>query len=313
MEPFRGVGENVTKGLTGFGEFAGAFPDSDLAVGWGRFDAVHVFSLSRRELLGSFASIFERGGRRLAVVDGDPPVVVAGAWDRYGVAGYGIDGELVWERRDLKKSQQLHPVGKGGVAVGMEYKMMHVVEATTGETVRTVRGADYLCHDGRSSLVMAVRRGSYDLVAYAVPEWRQAWKVQLSGVIDVALSQDAVLTTGTEGHAHLNPSRSLTFDPKGVTCVDMSGAVAWTWTPKTSGHVFRVAWSRALGAWAGLYRAYERLPDSLLVWSTTGELLHSVQLSHRPLAFASEGSLLLTNGGEVLDVPSGRVLWKLTF
>jgi hypothetical protein len=41
---------------------------------------------------------------------------VAGAWERHGICAYnGLSGDLLWQRKDLKKSQHLAPAGEGAL------------------------------------------------------------------------------------------------------------------------------------------------------------------------------------------------------
>ncbi len=48
---------------------------------------VGVWSVAGRARCAEFNTVYDFGGRRLALVPGERPVVVAGAWARHGVCG----------------------------------------------------------------------------------------------------------------------------------------------------------------------------------------------------------------------------------
>lgn len=69
-------------------------------------------------MLARFPTAWEFGGRRLALCGSiDRPIVIAGAWGRPGVCGYGDrTGEPLWENCDLTRSDMIAPAGDGGSA-----------------------------------------------------------------------------------------------------------------------------------------------------------------------------------------------------
>ena len=73
--------------------------EPDLFVA-GEFErTAHVWCLSRATEVASVDTVFDFGGRRLALVTGDAPVIVAGAWARHGVCGYSLTGEQLWQNK----------------------------------------------------------------------------------------------------------------------------------------------------------------------------------------------------------------------
>lgn len=101
---------------------------------------VHVWSRERAERCATFETVYDFGGRRVALVPGEPPVVVAGAYTRHGVCGYDLSGKRLWQDRSRTNVQILTALSGGRVAVSYNRGPTRVLDAATGEEVRSLRG-----------------------------------------------------------------------------------------------------------------------------------------------------------------------------
>lgn len=101
---------------------------------------VHVWSRERAERCATFETVYDFGGRRVALVPGERPVVVAGAYTRHGVCGYDLSGKRLWQDRSRTNVQILTALSGGRVAVSYNRGPTRVLEAATGEEVRSLRG-----------------------------------------------------------------------------------------------------------------------------------------------------------------------------
>jgi hypothetical protein len=283
-------------------ETAGVFATAE-------FDGrVTVWSGEARKPLATFDTVYEFGGRRLAVVDGKPPIVVAGAWARHGVCAYeATSGSVLWHRRDLRQVQTLRPLPGGRLGVGFERRVFHVLAASSGETVTTMRGVYALHAAANLPFMLAEGRsgtrwiGLYDLSGARV------WRTRISSfaIQDAALGPDSILVAEVGSP---------------LSCVDWSGADRWHWVPPDGGDVIRVAWNDRAGAWAALCRYLEPQRGMLLLeLATDGEIRSSREIGSVVEArFLGGGSLLVVSriesneliGGEVLRVPSGEQVWS---
>lgn len=102
--------------------------------------AVSVWSLARRAHCAEFDTVYDFGGQRLALVPGERPVVVVGAWARHGVCGYDVTGERLWQDRSRMNVQIVTALAAGRVAVSYNRSTTRVLEAATGDEVRSLRG-----------------------------------------------------------------------------------------------------------------------------------------------------------------------------
>jgi hypothetical protein len=93
---------------------------------------VTVWSVAAQKPIATFGTVSEFGGKRLAILDGDPPIVVAGAWARHGVCAYeASSGRMLWQRRDLRQVQTLSALPSGRVGVGFERRVFHILAASS--------------------------------------------------------------------------------------------------------------------------------------------------------------------------------------
>ncbi|WP_432542915.1 WD40 repeat domain-containing protein [Kineococcus sp. SYSU DK002] len=101
---------------------------------------VHVWSRERAARCATFETVYDFGGRRVALVPGERPVVVAGAYTRHGVCGYDLSGERLWQDRSRSNVQVLTALAGGRVAVSCDRGPTRVLDAATGKEVRSLRG-----------------------------------------------------------------------------------------------------------------------------------------------------------------------------
>ena len=101
---------------------------------------VHVWSRERDARCATFETVYDFGGRRLALVLGERPVVVAGAYTHHGVCGYDLSGERLWQDRSRTNVQIVTALAGGRVAVSCNRGPTRVLEAATGDEVRSLRG-----------------------------------------------------------------------------------------------------------------------------------------------------------------------------
>lgn len=102
--------------------------------------AVHVWSLAKGTPTAAFATVFDWGGRRLALVDGDDPVVVAGAWARHSICGYDLSGQRLWQDTSRSAVQVLTALSDGRVAVSYNRGPTRVLQAASGQQLRSLHG-----------------------------------------------------------------------------------------------------------------------------------------------------------------------------
>jgi hypothetical protein len=115
--------------------------EEDLLVTARPKGVVDVWSLVRGARCATFETVWDSGGWRGAMVPGEHPVVVAGAWERHGVCGYDLTGQQLWQDRSRTNVEAVTALTGGRVVVTHLRRATRVLEAATGEEVRSLRGA----------------------------------------------------------------------------------------------------------------------------------------------------------------------------
>lgn len=126
--------------MTVLREVAASPWEEDLLVAAQFERVIHVWSLGRATRCATFVTVYDFGGRRVALVPGESPVVVAGAYTHHGVCGYDLTGEELWQDRSRTNVQIVTALSDGRVAVSYNRSTTRVLEAATGDEVRSLRG-----------------------------------------------------------------------------------------------------------------------------------------------------------------------------
>lgn len=269
--------------------------------------SVSVWSLNERSRLSTFETVLSFGGRRLALCDAGGPIVVAAAWERHGVCAYeALTGEQVWQRKDLKKAQQLTPAGAGElVVICLDDRPMHVLDAASGETLAQLRGVRHFAQSPFGQLGVSALSRVVSLVD--TRSWQPEWRAPYHGfaVLDFALAPHGVLASDTsEGTARLY-------------AFDLAGGPLWQWANPPGTNCRRLTWDDAGGEWVGvLHHVNHRHADTLIRWSRDGRVTTLVPLDlFVEFEFLPAGGFLVTadtNAGEVRNGASGRAIWTFS-
>jgi hypothetical protein len=272
---------------------------------------VTAWSVGAQKPIAAFDTVSDFGGKRLAILDGDPPMVVAAAWARHGVCAYdATSGSVLWQRRDLRQVQTLSALPDRRVGVGFERRVFHVLAGSSGETLATVRGLYRLYASRNLPFVLGEGRSGSQWIGLYDRRWARVWRARISSfaMYEAALGPDAILAAEVGSP---------------LSCLDCSGADRWHWVPHGGGDVIRVAWNEQADAWAAVHRPSERTEPrrgmQLLELTTDGGIRSSREIGPVFEAqFLAGGSLLVVSriegneliGGEVLHVPSGERMWS---
>lgn len=289
-----------------------ASPRSDSDVfATARFEnEVTVWSIRERRALATIDTVMDFGGERLAVL-GEPDVrVVAGVWERHGICAYDLAGELVWQRKDLKKPQVLKPVfGESTLAAALEARPLHVLARATGETVATVRDTWDVETSPYAPLAVTSRGGTpMRFTLRDTDDWSVIWKAKLEPflvVADYAFSEDALLLK-CWGEPGEDVSRYCR-----LVCLDLeNGGERWRWVADRGTAPDAMAWNRNAGAWV-VVEGEDHRPHRLVTFDPDGRRGDELKLEqYAAVEFLTGGSLLVTSHGELLEAPSGRLVWR---
>jgi len=279
-----------------------AIQESDLFVTAQFQHTVSMWSLARRRKVAQFDTVLDFGGRRLAVVPGRQPVVIAGAYNLHGVCAYSaMDGEVLWQRKDLRKVQYVCWLGAGRTAeqvgVGFDSRAFQLLCLRSGRTISSMRAVRELYLSPYATVALRVSESSVSVCS--LPDWSILWKQPLRSfaVLDAAIGPDAVVFSEAGGS---------------LRCFDLQGRDLWEWAPGAGRHVTRTAWGESSDTWLAVEWPYGTGgPDTLVVLDRGGH-----PISRKPIGevaeceFLAGGRYVVTSGGRVLRTPRLQLSWK---
>ena len=259
---------------------------------------VTIWSFAQRKQIAEFDTALDFGGRRLALLASEPPLLVAGAYHRHGVCAYDArTGALLWQRKDLKRVQRVRSFPDDrAIAVGREEAPLALLDPLSGETIQTLRGAVDLVASPYAPVCLVVqRRGEIEL--RSTEDWRCLWKRSLASfaVLDAAFSADGVVVAEAAG-----PMRGFSLD----------GNERWSRKlPDT--HVLQTSWEQTGGSWFGIEWSFQHGgPKRLIQLDPAGQLIAQAIVGDvAETEFLGGGQYLVTSAGVLLQLPVAEPSW----
>jgi outer membrane protein assembly factor BamB len=267
-------------------------PNGQLAAAVGLGPEVFVWDLAGRRETGSFKSIFEFGGRRLAI--SDTGLVVAAAYHRQGIACYdSTSGSLVWSRKDLTKVQRVSMSASSQfVYVCFDERPCKVLWTSSGYTAFNIRGAR-MAFDSAYGPVALLDKKIPQIASQ--PGWKGSFNIDRFSfaILDASFSPSEVAITESGG-----PVRGFDLS---------TGRERWRYQ-RPGCHIRRVAYSDRLSAFFGVEWSYRRSGNYTLIRidSESGEPSEVCNLGPGLTAeFCLGADAVLKSDGDVVDVASG--------
>lgn len=263
---------------------------------------VQLWDLHTHERNAEFETVFDFGGRRLALSPGGE-LLVAASWTkdkRGGVACYHAEsGQTLWHRTDIRHAQRLR-ISLAGDCVwcGLEEGPLQCLSATTGMTVETRRGLHDIVESPYSAYQLLDTRDD-TLIVMAKREIRI--RRSTFALLDVAFGPDALCLSEAGG---------------AVRCVDCcTGNERLRYQPVAGHHVLTLAYRSLDGHYYGIEWEYQRGKSRYLVRldGQTGRCEHICLLTSWEEKFDMLGERIVTSSGDILDVNTGNVVTRLPF
>lgn len=256
---------------------------------------VQIWNWGQSQQVGEFETIFDSGGRRLALA-AEGSICIAASWTR-GLAAYSVPkGSCLWRRPDLRQVQllTLSPSGQE-INCGFDKGQLAVIDAKTGTLVKTVKNAKGIFCSRVASLELVQEKKRYRIVGdqqFHIP-------AESFTLYEAVFSPEAVC---------------LSEPDAGVRCIDLeSGKLLWQHSDLQTDHLafatadfnfYCVAMKHDPPNECSLVRLAPNLMDCDQVVSI-GSCWES--------AFSQSGDVLVTMRGSVYETCTGRLLTQLDF
>ncbi len=266
---------------------------------------IHVWNLVSKEKVCVCESVFQYGGSRMDI-SADGNLCAAGAYDRHGIEVYNAaSGDLLWERKDLKKVQELNfSKWFGGALVAcFADKASHVLDLHTGQTLHKVRGVREFAESPYDDVQLLGKSKTLEITDFKNRNMLHKVHRLSFAVLDCAFSKNCVIVSEAGGY---------------VRCFSVEGAKQlWQYVPEIGSHVTRLEYCEVTDEVLVIQWSYEKGGDKRLVAIDikTGNIDREDLNIGAPLetAFACRGSLLITTDGRIINTSNGKLIFKLDF
>ncbi|MHB1457863.1 MAG: hypothetical protein ACYC0V_13215 [Armatimonadota bacterium] len=286
---------------------------SIFAVGAPEHDVV-VWDFSKRLKLGEFKTIMDAGGKRLAVYNREPRLLVAGAYNRYGICAYnlGCPNEKVWWRRDLKNPQVITVSERLGLmASSFGYRALKLIDVATGDTIRKFPKA-FECYFGPidDEIVLAESFGA--VWSASIKSGRMICNYPVPcGALHISQSEEAILISSFSPTKIIGLQTPKQVAPGTLLCYSRDARLLWRYEAAPSAHFLRTAWCPALKLWFAIEWPYVHGGVmELKAFNLEGKLVHKAIVGDVTTEFFLNGRYLITSAGEILELPHLNLLWR---
>ena len=275
---------------------------------------VTVWDYSQRRKVAELKTILDFGGERLAISNREPPLLIAGAYNRYGICAYNLSpvGAVAWWRRDLKKPQMISVSERLGlISSSFDDAALHILDVTTGDSIRKFSRKASECYFGPldDEIILAESFGEVWSASIKTGRVMHRFPVQ-RGALHVAQSEDHILISDL-GETDDNTKPIIQTTPARLLCYSRDARLLWQADAATLAHFLRTAWCPELSLWFAVEWPYVYGgPSKIKAFTPEGKLAHEATIGDVITVFFLQGRCLVTSNGEVLELPSLNVLWR---
>jgi hypothetical protein len=257
-------------------------------------NTVMVWDIKTGKMMSSFNTILDFGGTRLAVAN-KKDIFIAGDYQRNGVAGYQIsDGYMVWHRNDLKNVQNIWISPDDEMAICIfEYGISQVLELSSGDTIKTIRGLNWVAFNKDNNWV-ALFKNSIEILEHLDNRIKNIKNVQSGRMLDSFFGGDyIIISPGIE-----NPVSFIRLSDNNITI----------YQPQKGQHIVRLVYLKKEGKYVGVLLDYQKGEQWLIKFDLLkGEMGKVITSIGRPAAaeFCNDGDGLITSDGLFVDSSTG--------
>jgi hypothetical protein len=267
---------------------------------------VRVYDVERRELVTELLTPFQYGGRLVAVIGSDRPLLLAGAYYSHGVAAYDVrQSRLLWQRKDMNRAQAITVCERTRrVGISRDGAGTSILCADSGETLLTLRGTEDLEFGPDPNLVLELgRKGAAVLnTSTGTANWR------VPGPCFWGTWGDS----GVVVNRHYEDSGEYgSFGPAFLEAFSPGGDPLWRFPARQGAHFLHMAFNSVANTWTCYEFGYATDESHLLTLTPEGELVARVVVPARVSCATTGGArYAVLSDGSVRDPLTSEVIWQ---
>jgi WD40 repeat protein len=262
---------------------------------------VSLWDISTADRIAEFETILDFGGTRLALSQSEGACLTA-AYHIHGLACYSTPaGNLRWQRKDLKKIQQIAVTSDGyRVYCCLEEGSCQIVDISTGVTIDRIRGLRRVYVDSHD----AFRLHESSKLSVVDRNGKQRFRIEPDSfaVLDAAFSETFLLISESGADVRM-------FDLS-------SGKEVIRHRQPKNHHVLELSFAAGDTVFYGVQWNYNNGgPKCLLRFSPDTPEFDVIRDIGEPaeVVFCHGGRHLLTSEGNVIECKSGKTVMTLPF
>lgn len=259
---------------------------------------VQIFDISKLKVVSEFETILDFGGKRITISE-DGLTCICGCWERYGIRGYSsTNGEIIWERPDLKKVQYIQLVHSNPNLIFTCYEkgISKFLNIKTGEDVEDLKGVSrYYEHPFSRKIILQTNKG-YELINRSYLQNKILIEAQSFSALDITHGKSSFLISESAGP---------------LSCYNVNtGELIWRNEFDKTGHYLRLGYNEEINQYLGIYWSFENGGDQLLRYfdPLNGQMHDELNIKEPAEAeFALKCKLLVTSEKEIIEISSKKI------
>jgi outer membrane protein assembly factor BamB len=265
---------------------------------------VYLWDLKTETKISEFQSFWDMGGRRLAISK-DGVLCAVGAYNRYGITVHeASNGNVLWQKKSLKKIQRLQfSQHRDALLAEIDLRSFHIINSRNGEVIETLPGVQGLYESPFGDVVL-IERKSKELKLVESKFRREIAKLPRTSfaVIDALFTENSISVWESGDYPKIRPS---------VSCYSVrDGSLIWRYTTPNDFNPTQMGYCRDKEELLVVKNG-----NTLVAFDgRDGNMLRQIPINDAArVAFASDGTRLVTWTGRVLDTRTGEVVSTLGF
>jgi hypothetical protein len=260
-------------------------------------DKVSLWSYSKKEKISEIDTILDFGGSRLALLPTNDHLIITGAYERFGAVAYNyFAGEIVWQRKDLKRIQTVTYLTINNevvVGIGFDERPFTLLNIKDGSTINSYRGIRNIYSNDENTLFILQSNNRIQLSD--LDTGNVYWRKDISPLFTCLTKNSLLSNTGYKLEEY-----------------DLNGDSKWHYNCPDNHIIHNIIWNQRKRSWLFiLWNNIKGGPKFLGSINEFGALESINSLGEIwQYEFFRNGELIITSDGEILSTTDLSVMWK---
>jgi len=267
-------------------------------IALGEFEkVVQIFDIDTLNTISEFNSILSFGGKRITINElGN--ICVCGAWAKFGLVGYNaLNGEVIWQRKDLKKVQHLSILRSNSdlFFANFSKSASKLISFKDGSEINKIIGVENYYESRFEPINVYDKSTSIELVNRITGNRISKIDRQTFATLSLDFAKDCFCVSEAAGP---------------ISCYELDkGRLKWRLPIGMDGHYLSLAYNELLDRFIGISWPYLNGGDMKIHYMNpdSGKNDYVINIKKPAVTeFAKEGRLLITSNKEIIDINTGE-------